>query len=485
MAKIPSGPVLKPLGVLLRAGSFAGLSDGQLLDRFMAEDREVAELAFAAIVDRHGPMVRGICRQVMGDRHDSQDVFQATFLILARSARSVRRRDSVASWLHGVAYRVCLRARLANSRRRLRERQAAILADAAEAEFDESETRESGELIHDELARLPEKFRAAVLLCDLQQMSYEEAARVLGCPVGTVKSRLARGRERLRVRLVRRGLAPAAGLLIAPAARAAVPSLLRDDTARTALRFTTHGPQSVAGTAATTAMALTAGMTNSLLLIRLKVAVVIIALTGCATTAMAVRAGSGSDVANFVVQDLPRWNQVEFRGRKAVSLKEIEDATSLRPGTRSNPTLARVAVGQILRLYQAKGYDLASVALLEGGNPGDTRIMIEIFEGPRVKVNSIRFAGNHFASAAQLRTEIGARKPIPEIVGKFHSEMLDEDRQKLIDYYHSQGFFEVKITPLTQPGADQGQVDLTFVIREGRRYPVRGPRGTLLEPVVD
>ena len=196
----------------------------------------MAELAFAAIVDRHGPMVNRICRQMLADRHDSQDVFQATFLILARNARSVRRRDSLASWLHGVAYRVCLRTRLANSRRRQRERAAAIVSNASTEKFDDSETRELGELVHAELARLPERFRAPVLLCDLEGIAYEEAARVLGCPVGTVKSRLARGRERLRGQLIRRGLAPTAVIAIAPATRAAVPSLLRDATARAALR---------------------------------------------------------------------------------------------------------------------------------------------------------------------------------------------------------------------------------------------------------
>ena len=107
----------------------------------------------------------------------------------------------------------------------------------------------------------------------------------------------------------------------------------------------------------------------------------------------------------------------------------------MKAGNRADPTRTRLAVCQIQRLYQEKGYDLASVTLLEGGNPGDTKIVIEIFEGPKVKVNSIGFVGNHFASDAQLRTKIGTRKPILGLFGKYHSDMLDEDRQKLIDYY--------------------------------------------------
>ncbi len=111
MAKVQNSAVLKPLRVLLTAGPIAGLSDRQLLERFLEADRDEAELAFAAIVDRHGPMVRRVCHQTMGgDLHDAQDAFQATFFILARKALSVRRRMSIASWLHGVAYRVCLRA---------------------------------------------------------------------------------------------------------------------------------------------------------------------------------------------------------------------------------------------------------------------------------------------------------------------------------------------------------------------------------------
>ncbi len=101
MAKVQNGAVLRPLRVLMKVGPLAGLSDAQLLERFMGADREVAELAFAAIIDRHGPMVRRICRQMLGNLHDGQDAFQAAFFILARKARSVRTRDSLASWLHG------------------------------------------------------------------------------------------------------------------------------------------------------------------------------------------------------------------------------------------------------------------------------------------------------------------------------------------------------------------------------------------------
>jgi len=175
----------------------------------------------------------------------------------------------------------------------------------------------------------------------------------------------------------------------------------------------------------------------------------------------------------FRVREMPVLTNVEFKGRKAIRLKEIEDTTGLKVGSRADSTRAQLAVGQILTLYHEKGYDLASVTLLKGGNPGDTHIVIEIFEGPKVKIGSIDFKGNVFASDATLKTHISSRQPILGLFGKYHRDMLDEDRQKLIDYYYSQGFFEVKVTPVTRPGAKPGHVDLSFVVCEGTRYKVR------------
>jgi outer membrane protein insertion porin family len=175
----------------------------------------------------------------------------------------------------------------------------------------------------------------------------------------------------------------------------------------------------------------------------------------------------------FRVREMPVLTKVEFKGRKAIRLKEIEETTGLKVGNRADATQAHLAVGRILTLYHEKGYDLASVTLLKGGNPGDTHIVIEIFEGPKVKIGSIDFKGNVFASDATLKTHISSRPPILGLFGKYHRDMLDDDRQKLIDYYYSQGFFEVKVTPVTRTGDKPGRVDLTFVVYEGTRYKVR------------
>ncbi|MFO0890999.1 MAG: POTRA domain-containing protein [Isosphaeraceae bacterium] len=183
---------------------------------------------------------------------------------------------------------------------------------------------------------------------------------------------------------------------------------------------------------------------------------------------------SGRYLLIFKVREMPVLRVVEFRGRKGVSLKEIEENTDLKVGNRADPTKTRLAIGQIQRLYQEKGYELAEVKLIEGGSIGDTKVIIQIFEGPKFKIASVDFKGNTFASDAQLWTKITSRKPILGLVGgKYHRDMLEEDRRKLTDYYQSQGFFEVKITPVTKPGNSLGDVNLTFVISEGTRYKVR------------
>ncbi len=154
-------------------------------------------------------------------------------------------------------------------------------------------------------------------------------------------------------------------------------------------------------------------------------------------------------------------------------LKDIEDLTGLKAGNRADPSRARLAVTEIQHFYVERGYDLASVTLTEGGNPADPQAVIEIVEGPKVKVKNISFVGNQFATGAQLRTKFATRKPIPEPPGRFHCDMLGECRQKLIEYYHSQGFFAARATPMSRPGALPGEIDLTFVISEGTRYKVR------------
>ncbi|QEH38219.1 ECF RNA polymerase sigma factor SigW [Aquisphaera giovannonii] len=235
------GSALRQLRALFAAGTAAARTDGELLARYAARRAESAEAAasaedaFAALVDRHGPMVWGVCRRVLGDAHEAEDAFQATFLILARKAGSVRVDGSLGRWLYGVAHRVAARAR-AECRRRegWMERAEPESSDDPAAAAEATEIRA---VVGEELDRLPAKYRCPLELCNLLGMTYEEAARQLDWPVATVKSRLARGRDRLRRKLVRRGLAPAAAgaiTSVAAEARAAVPAHLAHATARAA-----------------------------------------------------------------------------------------------------------------------------------------------------------------------------------------------------------------------------------------------------------
>jgi RND family efflux transporter MFP subunit len=211
MAVGHDGAVVRQLRALFELGTTAELSDGQLLERFATDRTEAAELAFAVLVERHGPMVLRVCRSVLVNAHDAQDAFQATFLVLVKKARSLWVRDSLGPWLHQVAYRTASCARSSAARRRRHELRAATAAQ----ESRDSSGDELGPVLHEEIERLPDRFRAPLVLCDLEGCSHEQAARHLGWPVGTVKSRQSRGRERLRQRLARRGLGPSAGLLAA------------------------------------------------------------------------------------------------------------------------------------------------------------------------------------------------------------------------------------------------------------------------------
>jgi len=177
-------------------------TDHELVLRFV-KSRDAD--AFRTIVVRHAPMVMRVCRGMLRHEHDAEDACQATFLVLAKAARKIRRRDSLASWLYGTAYRVCLKASARIGRRK--EESLGNESMIADPGLTEVADRHAQSVLHEELARLPEKYRAALVICYLEGMSREEAARQLGCSVGTVKGRLERGRQLLRRRLLTRGAA--------------------------------------------------------------------------------------------------------------------------------------------------------------------------------------------------------------------------------------------------------------------------------------
>jgi RNA polymerase sigma factor (sigma-70 family) len=232
MRNAQSTAVFGQIHTLYSVGAMAGLGDGQLVERFIARQGEGAELAFAALVERHGPMVFRVCRRFLNDPHDAQDAFQATFLVLVRKAGSLSDRGSVGNWLYGVAARIARDARSTRERRTRHEQRFAeqraktsAVTDASDFEFERA--------VHFELERLPERYRAPIVLCCLEGLSHEEAAARLERPVGTIRSRLARGREQLRGRLARHGYVPtgvAFAAALATEASASVPAALFERT---------------------------------------------------------------------------------------------------------------------------------------------------------------------------------------------------------------------------------------------------------------
>jgi RNA polymerase sigma factor (sigma-70 family) len=244
-----------------------GLTDADLLRRWIACRDEAA---FEALLWRHATAVLGVCRRVLGDAHEAEDAAQAAFLTLARRAHAIGRRQAVAAWLHTVAYRTALRAR---SRRPRVAPQSELNALPA-APDEDPVWRDLRPVLDEEIDRLPEKYRAAFVLCHVEGRTNEEAARELRCPIGTVLSRLARARRRLRDMLTRRGVTLAAGALAlglsAEAAQAAVPGVLIRGAVRAAGLHAVG--QALVGVVPTEVIALTESMVRAMLITKVKMA---------------------------------------------------------------------------------------------------------------------------------------------------------------------------------------------------------------------
>jgi RNA polymerase sigma factor (sigma-70 family) len=283
----PSADTQVALRKIFDLGTLSGLTEGQLLERYLTSRDE---RAFEILVTRHAGMVLGVCRRMLMDSNDVDDAFQATFLILVRRASTIRSRDRLSPWLYGVAYKVASRARAVSKARKARER--------TNLEFDlpDRPSADSGSeffpLFDEELTRLPEKYRAPVRLCCLEGKSHDEAAAELAWPVGTVRSRLFRGRRLLQERLTRRGVAPSliAGqsleALVGPTS-ALEPSLVQA-TLQTVSRF--QNAKLVAGATASSVAVLTQGVLTTMFLTKLKIAagsLVVLSAVGSGTVLLA------------------------------------------------------------------------------------------------------------------------------------------------------------------------------------------------------
>jgi RNA polymerase sigma factor (sigma-70 family) len=286
MAASPLSPVIEHLRRFAFLADAAVMTDEQLLDSFV---RRRDELAFEVLIRRHGGMVMGVCRRVLGGYHDAEDAFQATFLVLSRKAASICVGGSLANWLYCVAFHTALKAKAVAAKRRKREHEVAEMPKPESAPPEHG--RELHALLDQELSRLPEKYRVAIVLCDLEGRTRKEAAHQLGCPEGTVATRLARGRALLAKRLTQRGVtlsaAAIAGSEALSIASACVPSPLVITTTTKAAALYASG-KTIAGVVSSNVAALAAGMLQTMVMTKLKT----IALAALAIGLVAVGGGA-------------------------------------------------------------------------------------------------------------------------------------------------------------------------------------------------
>src|SRR5262245_23998986 len=344
----------------LRQGD-GGLTDGELLGRFL-ELRD--EAAVTALVRRHGPMVWGVCHRILRNHHDAEDAFQATFLVLVRKAVSIRQREMTANWLYGVAHQTAMKARAILAKRRTREKQGTAMPEPQAPEQDTWNDLQP--LLDQELSRLPDKYRVAIVLCDLEGKTRQQAARQLGLPEGTLAGRLTRGRAMLARRLARRGLAVSGGALAAvfsqEAAAAGVPISVAASTLKAASRLAA-GQVAASGAISAQVAALTEGVLKGMLLAKLRIPLTVVVALALAGTGVAHRvlqtqaAGAARAVQPSPLQDSPvRGGQAAASGEKGAAktaavrgqeflndaLKEFEAAKD-EPGDEHHRLLSEMA----------------------------------------------------------------------------------------------------------------------------------------------
>jgi RNA polymerase sigma factor (sigma-70 family) len=335
--------VLDHLCRVVAQGSAGELTDGQLLDAFV-ERRD--EAAFELLVWRHAALVLGVCRRLLHDRHEAEDAFQATFLVFVRKARSIGKRDSVGSWLYKVAFRIAQRARTQASRRACTDLPEEGVPDREPG--DDLLWRDLRPVLDEEVNRLPEKYRRPFVLCYLEGNTNEQAARQLGCPQGTVLSRLSRGREKLRAQLARRGIAVSVGALTAllsEKASAAVTPALVSMICKAAIPFAAGN--AAAGLVSARAVAWTEGVLKAMLMTRLKFAGALVLVLALVAT------GAG------LLPSLLAGSRPAAQGQRE---KIQPDRQPERPGGREAP---RTEVRGVLRSVDA-GKGTLTVSLGDG-----------------------------------------------------------------------------------------------------------------------
>ena len=316
--------VLRSIQTLFDSGSATGMTDRELVERFLRGGAKGQRRHSQRSCARHGPMVWNVCRNIASDAHAAEDAFQATFLILVRKARSIRRCETLGPWLHGVARRVAVRAKATLARRQAQEERGAEMKAKSrpdQTRFDEIEA------LHQEIGRLPEKYRAAVVLCHLEGCTHAEAARVLKCPTGTVNVRVSRARQLLRDRLARRGVAfatiPVGPAFLSDPATAAMPMGLAESTTKAAMQVAA-GNALTAGAVSATVSQLTRGALRTMTLKKISLAAAVILATGSVSSGIALVAMGGKVVKGNAAEPSQESAQEKGESEQEVLRKERE-----------------------------------------------------------------------------------------------------------------------------------------------------------------
>jgi len=400
-------PLTRLLCYLRRAAAPARAdSDADLLGRFV---RRRDEDAFAALVARHGPMVLHACRRILGDVDAAEDAFQATFLVLARRAASVGRPAALAGWLYGVAARVAREARRRDARQpRPGPAEAPEPPDPRPDPLSELTARDLLAVLEQEVRRLPEAYRLPVVLCCLEGLSQEEAARRLGCSAAAVRGRLERGRRRLHDRLAKRGLGLPAALGAAEAARGA-PGVLSEAAARAAARFAA-GETSAAKVISPRVVALTEGVLRAMLLTRLHTAVTLLLVLGLAGLACGALLGRKADNPGRATapppggaEDPARPPGVRPEPPDEAKAKPAEEGPTAYVRVEAKGTLVRTDKGYAVRAKDAVFPDVTVLVYLERGEDKNRALddHLRSLEGKAVTEETATAAGKAATEGAR------------------------------------------------------------------------------------
>ena len=463
MASGAKGAAVRQLERLYTTGGVSGLTEDQLLDRFVARNDEAA---FEAIVARHGPMVLSVCRRWLRDPNDVDDAFQATFLVLVRKAGSLRQRGLLGNWLYGVAYKVAVRARTDSARRQAMEKN--VKSDLAVS----TEASKTDPELDEEIHRLPEKYRAPIVLCYLEGRTHDEAAVQLRWPVGTVKGRLARARDLLKSRLSRRGVTVASSVVIGEMlARDASASVVLSEklvslTVRVAaLVAKNKSTAAAAGILSAKAVSLSEGVIQLMSLSKLKMLAVTFAVTGTMLSGASLYAYQQGSEPN--PQAAKVENPAQSKGFTATLTSNPAPSSASKAATQPQPAAPATSSGASIPVGSMGGGGMAGgmsgVAAIDTEN-----LRIKIAQlGPRIAAHDKSAKTKEIVTKLELTIEMrfGAETPIEDVLKYIKTATEGPNYKGIPIYVDPTGLAEAEKTMASPITMDLEGVPLKTTLR--------------------